>query len=223
MTVTRRSSVASNSYNSTYASCPTTANLGTCELDRIAAGESIGTNGIRVFASPDRDWVATRPIWNQHTYHITNVSETGEIPRLERANWSVPGLNNFRLNVQPGATNLPDPVPVDLAVDLTQCSEALVLNFRIENRGWSAVPIGTPVGVYVFDGSMFNLLTTATTTRVLLPGESEPFTATFDLGGREPTETVRFRVVANDGGATILECRPANNQAEVSGSCDFFF
>ncbi len=54
--------------------------------------------GIYVISGNDRNWVNTRRIWNQHTYHITNVNEDGTIPRNEQPNWLTPGLNNFRLN-----------------------------------------------------------------------------------------------------------------------------
>jgi hypothetical protein len=29
--------------------------------------------GIEVFKDSLDNWVSTRPIWNQHTYHITNI------------------------------------------------------------------------------------------------------------------------------------------------------
>ena len=54
--------------------------------------------GIYVFADQDNRWVPTRKIWNQHSYHITNVNEDGTIPKVEAVNWLIPGLNNFRLN-----------------------------------------------------------------------------------------------------------------------------
>jgi hypothetical protein len=61
--------VASNDADPSIARCEITPDLGPCELERIAAGEVDGTRGVRVFASPTRDWVATRRIWNQHSYH----------------------------------------------------------------------------------------------------------------------------------------------------------
>ncbi len=219
--------LASNDYGAAFATCQSNANLGECELGRIAAGDNLGTHGIRVFASPTRDWVGTRRIWNQHTYHVTNVSERGAIPAHERANWTVPGLNDFRLNVQPGATNLPDLVPVDLAVSLTECTSALGLNFRVRNQGWSAVPAGASVAVYVEDAGTFTLVTRVTTTRTLLPGEYEAFTVRFDLTGRDVTAATRFRVVVNDDGDPavddVLECRPDNDSAEVEGACNVIF
>ena len=54
--------------------------------------------GVYVFGSSDVPWANTRRIWNQHTYHITNVNEDGTIPRVEQNNWQTPGLNNYRLN-----------------------------------------------------------------------------------------------------------------------------
>jgi hypothetical protein len=220
--------VASNNYGAEFTACPATPILGACETARIAAGENVGTRGVRVFASPTRDWVSTRRIWNQHTYHITNVTERGEIPRVERRNWTVPGLNDFRLNVQPGARNLPDPVPIDLAVDITPCPASMTLHFRVENQGWSAIPAGAQVAVYVEDaGGTFVLVTRVATTRALLPGESEAFSVDFDLAGRDPTLDVRFRVVVNDDGdpgvPDVLECRDANNAAETMASCLIIF
>ena len=44
------------------------------------------------------DWVATRAIWNQHTYHVTNVRADGSIPANEPHHWLMPGLNAFRTN-----------------------------------------------------------------------------------------------------------------------------
>jgi hypothetical protein len=54
--------------------------------------------GIYVFGDPTGGWVPTRRIWNEHTYHITNVAADGSIPAVELNNWEQPGLNNFRLN-----------------------------------------------------------------------------------------------------------------------------
>ncbi len=59
-------------------------------------------SGIRVFGSKSGGWVRTRRVWNQHAYHVTNVNEDGSIPAVEPTNWKQPGLNNFRINKQPG-------------------------------------------------------------------------------------------------------------------------
>ncbi|MGC1122540.1 MAG: FG-GAP-like repeat-containing protein [Candidatus Methanofastidiosia archaeon] len=49
--------------------------------------------GIRVFGSTD--WVNVRKIWNQHTYHITNVDDDGSVPMIEGSNWLI--FNNYRV------------------------------------------------------------------------------------------------------------------------------
>ncbi|MBN2320579.1 MAG: VCBS repeat-containing protein [Acidobacteria bacterium] len=54
--------------------------------------------GIYVYRDADNKWVKTRQLWNQHTYHITNINPNGTIPAVETNNWEVEGLNNFRLN-----------------------------------------------------------------------------------------------------------------------------
>jgi RHS repeat-associated protein len=65
--------------------------------------------GIHVFGDRDNRWVPTRKIWNQHSYHITNVNEDGTIPAVEAVNWLIPGLNNFRLNTfSPGDAAVTD-------------------------------------------------------------------------------------------------------------------
>ena len=39
-------------------------------------------------------WIQARRIWNQHTYHVTNVREDGTIPQHEPPHWEA--LNTFR-------------------------------------------------------------------------------------------------------------------------------
>jgi hypothetical protein len=43
-------------------------------------------------------WIQPRRIWNQHTYHVTNVREDGKIPQFEKPWWQ--NLNTFRTNSQ---------------------------------------------------------------------------------------------------------------------------
>jgi uncharacterized protein (TIGR02145 family) len=62
-----------------------------------------GSNaGIRIFgnASTEFSWVDTRSIWNQYSYHITNVNDNGTIPATESNNWET--YNNYRQNAMTG-------------------------------------------------------------------------------------------------------------------------
>ncbi|TWU37529.1 tRNA nuclease WapA precursor [Novipirellula aureliae] len=68
-----------------------------------AANTSCGyssENGIFVLGS--ENWVPTRPIWNQHSYHITNINDDGSIPTNEANSWEI--YNNYRRNEQPTGT-----------------------------------------------------------------------------------------------------------------------
>ena len=60
------------------------------------AGGVADKQGVFVFTGQNNDWARARRIWNQHTYHVTNVNENGTVPQFEKPNWLIPGLNNFR-------------------------------------------------------------------------------------------------------------------------------
>jgi hypothetical protein len=53
---------------------------------------------VQVFRDGEDRWIPTRRIWNQHTYHVTNVREDGSIPQFEQPHWEL--LNTFRTNAQ---------------------------------------------------------------------------------------------------------------------------
>jgi len=54
------------------------------------------TPTVRVLRDKSECWVQARRIWNQHTYHVTNVREDGTIPQFEAPSWE--GPNTFRAN-----------------------------------------------------------------------------------------------------------------------------
>jgi len=90
--------------------------------------------GIYVYGDSTKNWVQTRAIWNQHTYHITNVRADGTIPAVEQNNWQVPGLNNFRLN-EFGQFESP---PCDF--DKNRIVDRLDIQAILAARGQVAVP-----------------------------------------------------------------------------------
>lgn len=55
-----------------------------------------GVTGIRVLESVNDDWMPTRSIWNQHSYHITNINDDGTVPQFEQPSWLT--HNSYRLN-----------------------------------------------------------------------------------------------------------------------------
>lgn len=182
-------------------------------------GSASGT-GIHVFGHPRGEWVRTRRIFNQHTYHVTNIEEDGTVPIRETANWTVPGLNNFRQNVQPdGLFDAPDAVLADLTASTRACPVSLELSVRVVNRGAAGMPSGIPVTFYRREGATQTLLGRASTSRALLPGESElvVLAPPFALPAGMEAATFTFFAVVNDPAdmplPTFNECRPANNEA----------
>lgn len=53
---------------------------------------------IQVYRDAEDRWVPSRRIWNQHTYHVTNVREDGTIPQVEIPHWTT--NNTFRTQSQ---------------------------------------------------------------------------------------------------------------------------
>ncbi|WP_281544134.1 choice-of-anchor A family protein [Grimontia sp. SpTr1] len=48
-------------------------------------------SGVRAFKSKDSQWLHATRIWNQHSYHQTNISQEGKVPQSELPSWL---LNN---------------------------------------------------------------------------------------------------------------------------------
>ncbi len=59
-----------------------------------------GTNGVTVTVLKDAQdrWIPARRIWNQYSYHVTNVREDGTIPKVMKKSWQA--TNTFRTNSQ---------------------------------------------------------------------------------------------------------------------------
>jgi uncharacterized membrane protein len=72
--------------------------------DGFAEVVSAALGGVRVFGL-DNGWGPARPLWNQHSYHITNVNDDLSIPFSEPDSWVV--HNTYRTQ-----TELVNPLPV---------------------------------------------------------------------------------------------------------------
>ncbi|MFK8004545.1 MAG: FG-GAP-like repeat-containing protein [Polyangiales bacterium] len=75
-------------------------NDGSAEIIVVSdlVGSSRNTPAVQVIGDAENRWIQARRIWNQHTYHVTNVREDGTIPAAEQPNWRT--LNTFRTNAQ---------------------------------------------------------------------------------------------------------------------------
>ncbi|MBK8253582.1 MAG: VCBS repeat-containing protein [Polyangiaceae bacterium] len=176
-------------------------------------------SGIRVFSSKDGSWVRTRRVWNQHTYHITNIGEDGSVPMIEPANWAQPGLNNYRQNRQPeGEFSAPDAV-VSVA---PKCFGDFGLVATVRNLGSASLPAGVPVGFY-YGASPGTKLGEGVTKKTLYPAEAEAITLLLPNPPASIMQGVDSVFAVVDDGAMMHswhECRTDNNVSEaVSAVC----
>ncbi|MBN2693072.1 VCBS repeat-containing protein [bacterium] len=181
----------------------------------------VGTNGIRVFESPDNSWVRTRRIWNQHTYHVTNINEDGSIPQYEEHNWET--YNNYRLNIQgKGVFNAPNFIIERVQIEREDCPQLLFkIEIRVANIGSLSVNSGIPVAIYKGFANEGNseLIGVITTTETLFPGSRE--TLYFNYTPQNPEGVRQFNIYlsADDYGNGIgeySECNESDNIMETS-------
>lgn len=171
-------------------------------------------SGVRVFGSSSKSWVQTRPIWNQHTYHVTNVEDDGAIPAVETDNWLVSGLDNFRQNKQVGGEfGAPDAV---VSV-LPACSDEFGVRVIVRNLGSAPMPAGVAVNVYR-DAAVPKLLGTVTTTYSLFPLQSA--TLVLKVGGADAADLASGQAeafaVVDEAPKKLKECRPDNNRSDAA-------
>jgi hypothetical protein len=187
----------------------------------VRDGCAVGTHGLLAFGDINDKWVRTRQVWNQHTYHVTNVEASGAIPTQENDSWSGNGLNNYRQNVQgEGVFNAPDLSVAGLSVNTSSCPSAITIQAQIANTGSLGVGAGVPVGFY--QGTLPDgvLLGFESTTVALLPGQSETLTMQFTPQGGDigPWD---FYVTVDDEAAGLsvaLECGEDNNEGSVGAA-----
>ena len=187
----------------------------------VRDGCAVGTHGLLAFGDINDKWVRTRQVWNQHTYHVTNVDASGNVPALESDSWSGTGLNNYRQNVQgEGVFNAPDLSVAGLSVNTSSCPSAITIQAQIANTGSLGVTAGVPVGFYQGTLPAGAPLGFESTSVALLPGQSETLLMEFtpEAGDIGPWD---FYVTVDDEAAGLslaLECGEDNNEGSVGAA-----
>jgi hypothetical protein len=181
---------------------------------------AIGDAGIEVFEDRLDNWVGTLPIWNQHTYHVTNVEADGTIPPIEPPNWSTPAAspyNSYRRNTQGELETLcaPDLVPTDLMVDTLACP-VLEMSARVLNQG--CLGVGPGVNVAFYDDTA--LLGVVQTVAAIPAGTAETVELTV-MDALNPPFVITV-VVDDDGmgNGAFNECLEDNNATEPTQWCE---
>jgi subtilase family serine protease/prenyltransferase beta subunit len=170
------------------------------------------TFGIRVFGDANNSWVNTRQIWNQHTYHITNINDDGTIPRIEQNNWD--RYNNYRCNVltESNALDTPDATVSYITVDNADFPTTVNFSARIGNGG--AISLPSNVNVSFYDGDPANggvLIGASATSKDINSGGYEDVSV---IWNNPATGNHNVFVVA-DKDNKITECTDANNTANA--------
>jgi hypothetical protein len=174
-------------------------------------------HGVFVYGDANDNWVRTRKVWNQHAYHITNITADGTVPGPESPSWIPPaGFNNYRQSNQgAGVFNAPD-LQVSLEASLAPCPSGVQLRASVQNLGSLGVAAGIPVTFYAGQSAAGAFIVTKLTQGVLLPGQYEVVTADYvvPVGATQ----LSFYVVVDadeQGNGTENECLEDNNGAGV--------
>ena len=174
-------------------------------------------HGVFVYSDPERAWMPTRRVWNQQSYHITNIKADGSLPKPEPVSWGPQGYNNYRVSFQgSGVSNAPD-LSVDFEVSTTSCPEQLLLRARVRNKGSLGVPAGLGVTFYLGKDASGIQILQAITTKALLPGESEILE--FPYTPQDTSTLLDFFVIVDSGDLdtpTAAECDETNNTGAIS-------
>ncbi len=181
----------------------------------------IGDAGIEVFEDRLDNWVGTLPIWNQHSYHVTNVRANATIPDTEEPNWSTPAgtpYNSYRRNGQGSleAQCAPDLVASDLVLDAFSCNEdALELSVKVLNQG--CLGVGPGVDVAFYDGG--DLLEVVQTQVAIPAGGAITIPLSVPPPAAPPYE---ITVTVDDdgtGAGAFNECIEDNNTSDPEEGC----
>lgn len=176
----------------------------------------LGTHGIRVFSDANESWVNTRKIWNQHSYHVTNINDDGSVPRVEQNSWDV--HNTYRLNARPGvsSTATPDLTASWIRIQDRGGVQPSTFTVRIGNGGGLAVDPGVNIAFYNGQPEAGGvLLGTARTTQGLGSGEHQDIELSHAAALTGIAELV---IVADDDGSgkhAITDFDLANNRASL--------
>jgi hypothetical protein len=190
-------------------------------------GPAVGQayRGVTLLGDKANSWVGTRTLWNQHTYHVTNVCDDrdsacaapnvyGSIPKVEKSNVTLPWLNNFRQNVQDkGIFDAPD-VTLSLTV---ACESPLLARVAVRNAGLASLPAGVDIGVFD-EAAPGSPIATAQTTHALFPGQTEKLDV--PLPGASQAQSFIAKVLVDPNSPKFHQCREDNDEsASAKASC----
>ena len=186
--------------------------------------------GIEVWGDASDLWVSARRIWNQHAYHVTNVTESGAIPVYEPESWNEYNgrvYNTYRSNPRSFG------VAPDLTVEAIQVSspdavcgtlsDQIDITARISNIGDLRVGPGVIIGFYgdwtsptlsgpLHDGAGDPIV--AILQNSLEPGDKVMVTVSYNAANDTPGVLPDVVRVVVDDDFQARECNESNNELE---------
>ncbi|PTQ90505.1 FG-GAP-like repeat-containing protein [Agitococcus lubricus] len=173
--------------------------------------------GIRMLSSANKTWANTRNIWNQYSYHVTNVNDDLTIPQHEPKSWEVHNTYRANLLINESSTAAIDPSASYIRITDNGLTQPSVFTVRIGNAGGKTINTGLPVSFYrgnPAQGGVF--IGTSLTSKVLNSGEYEDVTLSYNGTLANFGE---LYIVANDKGistaSTLEEYTGVNNIAHL--------
>ncbi len=198
------------------------------DIDNDGNSEIVVTSAtaqsIKVWGDTSDNWVRTRRIWNQHSYHVTNVNEDGTIPVSEPVNWQNGRLNNYRQNIQPGGIfDAPNLVVRELAAKGISCglNDDIEIRIVVANDGALGIPAGVPVRLIAIENGVPTIILDTQTMTRLLPGQSETIRFTWMANAGAVAAGFELRAII-DPDMETNECIEDDNQQNLA-SADISF
>ena len=173
--------------------------------------------GVKAYSGKNNDWANTRNIWNQHTYHVTNINDDLTVPQHEPNSWEVHNTYRANLLLNESSTAAADPSASYIRITDNGVAAPSVFTVRIGNAGGKTINTGLPISFYQGNPAQGGvLLGTTLTSRALASGEYED--VAFNYTG-SLANFGELYIVANDKGtssATVIqEYTAANNIAHL--------
>lgn len=194
----------------------------TADKDSPAAGNKT-ISGIRMISGKNKDWANTRNVWNQYSYHVTNINDDLSVPAKEINHWQTHNTYRVNLPILAESVAASDPTASYIRVNDQGGLNKAEFTVRIGNAGGKAIAKALPVSFYrvtaqqAANGEKGTLLGTILTTKALNAGEYEDVSYSYTGNLADFGEIV---IIANDIGQSnavkIQEYTETNNTARLS-------
>lgn len=169
--------------------------------------------GVYSFIGSGSPWGWSRAIWNQLSYHITNIDDVGIVPIFEYPSWL--DHNTYRASVIDSYdSGVPDVTTSKIVVNPIDGSRDVNVSIRIGNGGRLNLPVGISIAVFDGDPAADGKLIGSTITRNIIRYNEYmdmPSSGDQQIIWRDPPVGNHKIYAVADYGDILTECRIDNN------------